>query len=272
MLYAAVERNPRLRGTVKSFDDSAALKVPGVKKVFKVRMLVFTTYREGIAVVADSTWAAMQGKKALKVEWDDAGFEHMDTAEIFKRQEEDLKTKEGLTFKTQGDANAILKNADNKIDVIYQTPYQSHSSMEPLNCVAHYQQDKVEIWGPIQAPDWVQEYINKEMNIPIENVVVNMTFLGGGFGRKAFMDYPHEAAVISKEMGAPVMVTWSREDDMTQGPYRPGITYRCEGVVKNGAIDALKVRLSRAKHRALDGRQKRRCQRQRRRRISKTLL
>jgi len=244
MLYAAVERNPRLRGVVKSFDDSAALKIPGVKKVFKVRMGVFSTYREGVAVVADSTWAAMQGKKALKIEWDDSGFEHLNTEEIFKRQQEALNTSEGLSFRKVGDPDSIIQKAGKKIDVVYQTPYQSHSCMEPLNCVAYWQRDKLEIWGPIQAPEWVQDYISKEMGLPRENVIVNLTFLGGGFGRKAFMDYPHEAAVISKEMGAPVQVVWTREDDMTQGPYRPGISYRCEGVVANGEINAFKVRMA----------------------------
>ena len=244
MLYAMVERNPRLRGKVQSFDDAATLKVPGVKKVFKVRMSVFSTYREGVAVVADSSWAAMQGKKVLKVEWDDSGFEHLNTSDIYSRQEELLKTNEGLSFKLQGDPNSIISQAAKKLDVIYQTPYQSHSCMEPVNCVAHYQGDKVEIWGPIQAPEWVQDCISKEMGLPLDKVIVNMTFLGGGFGRKAFMDYPHEAAVISKEIGAPVQVLWTREDDATQGPYRPGISYRCEGVLANGKIDAFKIRLA----------------------------
>src|SRR6266511_792529 len=138
----------------------------------------------------------------------------------------------------------IIQNAEKKIDVVYQTPYQSHYCMEPLNCVAHYQGDKLEIWGPIQAPDWVQDYISKEMGIARDNVIVNLTFMGGGFGRKAFMDYPHEASVISKEVGAPVQVVWTREDDATQGPYRPGITYRCEGVVTNGEISAFKLRMA----------------------------
>lgn len=244
MMYAAVERNPRLRGKVKSFDDTATRKVPGVKHVFKVKMLVFSTYREGVAVVADSTWAALQGKKALKVTWDDSGFEHLSTPEIYKRQHEALQTQEGLSFKKQGDVAAILAEAPRKLDVVYETPYQYHSCMEPLNCVAHYQPDKLEIWGPIQAPEWVQEAISKEMGMPAEKVIVNMTFLGGGFGRKAFMDYPHEAAVISKEIGGPVQVVWTREDDATQGPYRPGISYRCEGAVTDGQISALKFRMA----------------------------
>jgi len=244
MLYAAVERNPRLRGKVKSFDDTATRKVAGVRNVFKVRMTVFNTYREGIAVVADSTWAAMQGKKALKVEWDDTGFEHLDTTEIFKRQDEALQSKEGLSARKVGDPDSILKQAEHKLDVVYHTPYQSHSCMEPLNCVAHYQGDKLEVWGPMQAPDWMQEHLSKEMGLAKENVTVNMTFLGGGFGRKAFMDYPHEAAVISKEIGGPVQVVWTREDDMTQGPYRPGMSYRCEGVLADGGIGAFKVRMA----------------------------
>ena len=244
MLYASVERNPRLRGIVKSFDDSAARKVPGVKDVFKVRMKVFNTYREGVAVVATSTWAAMQGRKALKVEWDDSNFEHVNSADIYQHHEDILKNKEGLVFKQQGDANNIISQAAKKVDVIYQTPYESHAAIEPLNCVAHFQNDKIEIWGPIQAPDWVQQFISKEFNLSIDNVIVNMTFLGGGFGRKAFLDYPHEATLISKQVGAPVQVVWTREDDMTQGPFRPGMSYRCEGVVTDGAVEAFKIRLA----------------------------
>ncbi|MXV53158.1 molybdopterin-dependent oxidoreductase [Pedobacter sp. HMF7647] len=244
MLYAVVERNPRLRGKLVSFDASAALKVAGVKKVFKVQTGVFQTFRDGVAVVADSTWAAIQGRKALKIEWDDSGFEHMSTAEIYRRQNDLLKNQEGLSAKKQGDPDEILALAAQKLDVVYETPYQSHSAMEPLNCVAHYQEDKIEIWGPIQAPEWVQDYICGQFKLPKEKVVVNMTFLGGGFGRKAFMDYPHEACLISKEINAPVQVVWTREDDMTQGPYRAGISYRCQGALTNGQLSALKFKMA----------------------------
>jgi isoquinoline 1-oxidoreductase beta subunit len=239
-----VERNPRLRGKVKTFDDSAARKVPGVKDVFLVKMKVFNTIREGIAVVADTTWAAFQGRKALKVEWDDSGFEHLNTAAIFKQQKEALESKEGLSQRKVGDPDAVFQQGGQKLDVQYQTPYQAHACMEPLNCIAHFQGDKLEIWGPIQGPDWVQDYLSEEMGLKRENVRVNMTFLGGGFGRKAFMDYPYEATLISKKMGAPVQVVWTREDDLTQGPFRPGVSYRCEGVLNNGSISAMKVRMA----------------------------
>jgi isoquinoline 1-oxidoreductase beta subunit len=106
--------------------------------------------------------------------------------------------------------------------------------MEPLTCTAHVQGDKVEVWGPIQAPDWIQQDISGRLKTKPENVTVNMTFLGGGFGRKAFMDYTYEPVLLSKEMNAPVQVVWTREDDMTQGPFRPGAVYECKGSISGG--------------------------------------
>lgn len=244
MLFAAVERNPRLRGKMKSFDASAAKKIKGVVDVFPITMKVHNTTREGVAVVAKNTWAALQGKKALKVVWDDSGFEHINTSEIYHRQQELLKNEEGLSAKKQGNPDAVLVNASKKIDVTYQTPYQSHYAMEPVNCVAYFQGDTIEVWGPVQAPDWLQDKLSAEYGIDREKIIVNMTFLGGGFGRKAMWDYPMEAINISKIMNAPVQVVWSREDDATQGPVRPGISYRAEGAVENGAVSAIKFRMA----------------------------
>lgn len=244
MLYAVVERNPRFQGKVKSFDDTLTKKVPGVKHVIAIKMSVFATFREGVAVVADSLWAAMEGRKALKVEWDDTGFEHVSTEQLYNRMNDDLKNKEGLSFRTKGNFASALEKSEKKIQVVYETPYESHSCMEPLNCTAHYQEDKLEIWGPIQGPDWVQDFLSPLMGLPKEKIIVNMTFLGGGFGRKAFMDYPHEAAVISKEVKAPVQVMWTREDDTTQGPFRPGMVYQCSGGVSDGRIAAFKAKIA----------------------------
>nr|HPH47826.1 molybdopterin-dependent oxidoreductase [Chryseolinea sp.] len=229
---------------VKSFDDTETKKIPGVKHVIAVKMSVFATFREGVAVVADSLWAAMQGRKVLKVEWDDSGFDHLSTEQLYSRMTEDLKTKEGLSFRTKGNFSAALEKSEKKIEAVYETPYESHSCMEPLNCIAHYQEDKLEIWGPIQGPDWVQDFLSGLMSMPKEKIIVNMTFLGGGFGRKAFMDYPHEAAVISKEVKAPVQVVWTREDDTTQGPFRPGMMYQCSGGVSGGRISAFKTKVA----------------------------
>ena len=243
MLYAVVERNPRFKGKVKSFDDTAAKAIAGVKHVFKVEMPVFSSVREGVAVVADTLWAAMQARKVLKVVWDDEGFEHLNTTQLYERMKADLK-KPGLSQRTGGNFEGRFQKAGKKLEVLYETPYESHSCMEPLNCIANVEGDKCEIWGPIQGPDWIQQDISDRLKIPMENVTVNMTFLGGGFGRKAFTDYPYEAVLISKQIKAPVQVVWTREDDMSQGPFRPGAVYECKGGINESRISALQVKMA----------------------------
>ncbi|HET9279174.1 MAG TPA: molybdopterin cofactor-binding domain-containing protein, partial [Flavitalea sp.] len=244
MLYAVIERNPRFKGKVKSFDDSAAMKVTGVKKVLKTTAPVFAFEREGVAVIADSLWAALEGRKALKVEWDDMRIERLNTEQLYARMKEDLK-KHALSQRTGGNADGVFQSAENKVEAIYETPYEAHACMEPLTCTAHVQGDKVEVWGPIQAPDWIQRDISGRLKLKPENVKVNMTFLGGGFGRKAFMDYTYEPVLLSKEMNAPVQVVWTREDDMTQGPFRPGAVYECKGSISNdGRINSFSGKMA----------------------------
>ena len=243
MLYAIVERSPRFESKVKSFDDSQALKVPGVKYVLKVSRDVFDNMREGVAVVAETTWAAMQGRKVLKVEWDDTAFPHHSSEQLYSAMREKVKG-EMISFKTQGNVTSVFAKAEKKLEATYETPYESHSCMEPLNCVAHVTADSCEIWGPIQGPDWIQSNLSKHLNLPMEKVAVNMTFLGGGFGRKAFTDYPYEAAMISKEIKAPVQVIWTREDDMTAGPFRPGMVYQCKGSVADGKMNSFETKMA----------------------------
>ncbi len=243
MLYAVVERSPRFESKVKSFDDSQALKVPGVKYVLKVNRDVFDNMREGVAVVAETTWAAMQGRKALTVEWDDTAFPHHNTEQLYSTMREKVKG-DMISFKTQGNVNSVFAKAEKKLEAVYETPYESHSCMEPLNCIANVTADTCEIWGPIQGPDWIQSNLSKHLNFPMEKVSVNMTFLGGGFGRKAFTDYPYEAAMISKEIKAPVQVIWTREDDMTAGPFRPGMVYQCKGSVAEGKMTSFETKMA----------------------------
>lgn len=244
MLYAVVERNPRFLGKIKSFDDTAVKKIPGVRHVLKVQMNVFATKREGVAVVADNLWSAIEGRKVLKVEWDDTGFDHPGTKDLYARMEEQLKG-EPISFKTKGNVKSVFASSKAMVQALYETPYESHSCMEPVNCTASVTGDKCEIWGPIQGPDWIQDDLSQQLGIPKENVTVHMTFLGGGFGRKAFTDYPHEAALISKEIKAPVQVVWTREDDMTQGPFRPGMMYQCTAALgDNGRITAFETKMA----------------------------
>ena len=237
MRYAVVERSRRIRGKVKSIDASATLSVPGVTHAFKVQRAVWGLLLEGVAVVANTRWAAMQGRKLLKVIWDDDHFEHLDTAVIEQRMREAvLKATPAAAF------DAALQQAEKTIEAFYEMPFQAHSCMEPLNCIADVKEDSIEIWAPIQEANWIQADLSERLGIPVKNVKVNMTFLGGGFGRKAFTDYPHEAALISKEIKAPVQVMWTREDDMTAGPFRPGAAYHCRGgVSSDGKIHAFEM-------------------------------
>lgn len=245
MLYAVVERSPRIRGKVKTFDASATLAVPGVKRVFKVQRAVFSNLQEGVAVVADSIWTAMQGRKVLKVEWNDDEFEHLDSDLLLARMREDLGRIGPSSGPSEDSIETALQKSAKKIEAIYETPYQSHSCMEPLNCIADVKDNSIDIWGPIQEANWIQADLSERMGTPVANITVNMTFLGGGFGRKAFPDYPHEAVLISKEMKAPVQVVWTREDDMSQGPFRPGPLYQCRGGLdENGLIRAFQTNMA----------------------------
>ncbi|RRB02127.1 xanthine dehydrogenase family protein molybdopterin-binding subunit [Larkinella rosea] len=224
MLYAVVERNPRFRGKVKRFDDAKTRAVPGVKQVLTVKRAVFGNLYEGVAVVATSLWAAMQGRRVLKVEWNDNGFEHLDSEQLSDRMRENLKKPASSV-----PLETALQTAPKQLEAVYETPYQSHSCMEPLNCIAHVQENRIDIWGPIQEANWIQADLSERFSVPKENVTVNMTFLGGGFGRKGFTDYPYEAALISQAIKAPVQVVWTREDDMSLGPFRTGAFYGCKG-------------------------------------------
>jgi isoquinoline 1-oxidoreductase subunit beta len=237
MCYAVVERNPRFRGKVKSFDDVATKKVRGVSHVFVVQRPIFNLLLEGVAIVADTLWAAMEGRKLLKVEWDDNGIDLPDTNELNTRMQD------GLTKALPSpDFEAALGGSAHTTEAFYEAPYQSHSCMEPLNCIAAVKENSIEIWGPIQEANWIQADLSQRFQIPASNITVNMTFLGGGFGRKAFPDYPYEAAMISKEIKAPVQVMWTREDDMSMGPFRSGAFYRCRGGVNSqGNIHALQM-------------------------------
>lgn len=244
MLYAVVERSPRFIGKVKSFDDTETKKVPGVRHVLKVTRDVFDNMFEGVAVVADNTWAAIQGRKVLKVEWNDDGFEHHSTDQLYSKMRESVKGNM-ISFRTKGNVAQIIQKAEKPLEALYETPYESHSCMEPLNCIADVKDDRCEIWGPIQGPDWVQSNLAQHLKLPMEKVTVNMTFLGGGFGRKAFVDYPYEAAMLSQALKAPVQVVWTREDDTTQGPFRPGMVYWCRGALSaSGSIAAFETRVA----------------------------
>lgn len=233
MVYASIERCPVFGGKLVRFDDSAARKVKGVQEVVTCQRIIGKYRYEGVAVVADNYWAAVQGRKQLKVEWDYQGYDRFSTEEYEQKLRELAKT-DGVIDHQQGDFEKAFAEAPVKIEAFYETPMVSHSPIEPMNCVAHWKPDGVlEIHTSTQVPFNVKNNFAKEYGLDPEKVKVHVQFNGGGFGRRLYPDYIHEAVSLSKKIGKPVKTIWSREDDTQQGPYRP-MTFSAF----KGALDA----------------------------------
>jgi isoquinoline 1-oxidoreductase beta subunit len=212
MLYAVVARCPVFGGKVASFDATKAKAVPGVKTVVEIS--------RGIAVVADNTWAAMQGRRALDVKWDEGPNANASTESI-SALFADQMAKPGAEARKEGDAASALSGAAQKIEAVYEAPYLAHATMEPINCTADVRADRVDVWAPTQFQTMAQGVAAKICGLKPENAFIHTTYLGGGFGRKAGTDFVIEAVETSKALGQPVKVTWSREDDTQHDYYRP---------------------------------------------------
>ena len=216
MLYAAIAHPPVLGGKVKTVDDSAALKVKGVKQTIPIAP--FTPPHQfqplgGIAVIADNTWSAFKGRKNLKIEWDN-GPNASYTSADYKKELQETARRPGKAVHTNGDPDAEFAKGGKIIEGEYYAPHLAHASMEPPVATADVQADKVTVWSPTQNPQGVQEEVAKALGMKKEQVTCHVTFLGGAFGRKSKPDYAVEAAVLSKKTGKPVKVVWSREDDI----------------------------------------------------------
>lgn len=220
MLYAVVERCPVFGGKVASFDAAKATAVPGVKSVVQIST--------GIAVVADNTWSAMQGRRALEVKWNEGPVASASTPGISQRFAE-ATLRAGAVGRKEGDAAAALASAAKKIEAVYETPYLAHAPMEPLNCTAHVRADSCEVWASTQGQTAARNEAVRITGLNPEAVQVYTKYMGGGFGRRARADYIGEAVEVSKAAGAPVKLTWSREDDMQQDWYRPASFSRFAG-------------------------------------------
>ena len=216
MKYAVIARPPVTGGKLKSFDPADAMKVAGVEKVIEVKGWPWPSKFQplgGVAVIARNTGAAIKGRAALKVVWDDGANASYDSV-AYRKQLEEAARKPGLVVRKEGDAEAALKSADKVVTGEYYIPHLAHVSMEPPVAVANVTGDKVEVWAPVQSPGGTREDLAKTLGIPEDNVTVNVTLLGGGFGRKSKCDFVLEAALLSKAIGAPVKVQWTREDDL----------------------------------------------------------
>ncbi|WP_434701713.1 molybdopterin cofactor-binding domain-containing protein [Pseudomonas sp. D1-36] len=242
MLYAVVARPPVYGGKVKSVDSSAALKVPGVVKVLQIEGRPLPSEFQplgGVAVVAKNTWAAIKGRDALKIQWDDgpnAGYDSI----AYRGELEAAALKPGKVLRSTGDLDGALTQADSTLDASYYLPHLSQSPMEPMVAVARFKDGQCEAWAPSQAPQVTRERVAERLGIPFEKVTVNITLLGGGFGRKSKPDFVVEAAVLAKEFpGQAVRVQWTREDDIHHSYFHTvSAEYLKAGLDKNGMPSA----------------------------------
>lgn len=224
MLTAVVARAPVIGAKVKSFDDSRARTMPGVRKIAEVP--------SGVAVVADSFWQAKVARDALNIDWDEGEMRAFSTSQMIQQFREQAKSP-GTSVRRDGDPDAALSQATQKIEAVYEVPYLSHLMMEPLNCTVDLRADSCEIWTGTQFQTVDRAAAAKVAGLPNEKVQIHTTFLGGGFGRRATpqSDFVVEAVHVAKTAGFPVKVVWTREDDMQGGWYRPAFLHAIVGGV-----------------------------------------
>jgi isoquinoline 1-oxidoreductase beta subunit len=217
MLYAVVARPPVYGGKAVSYDATETLKVPGVLKVVEIDPSPAPAQFNpvgGVAVVGRNTWAAIQGRKALKVVWNDGPNGSYDSV-AFKKTLEESARKPGKVVRDNGNVDTAMASAAKKIDAEYYIPHLAHAPMEPPAATVRISQGKAEVWGCFQSPQAAKDLVAKRLGIQPADVTVHVTLLGGGFGRKSKPDFGIEAAVVSKAMeGKPVKLTWTREDDL----------------------------------------------------------
>ena len=216
MVYASIEHPPVFGGKIKTLDEEEALKVPGVRQTVSIDPFKPPAAFQplgGVAVIADNTWAAFQGRKKLKIVWDNGPNESYDSVE-YKKELKGTAHKPGKLIRSVGDSDKEFPTGKNVFEADYYVPLLAHAPMEPMVALAEFKDGKVTAWAPTQNPQAVQAIVSSELGIPIEDVICHVTLLGGGFGRKSKPDYVAEAAVLSKKLGRPVKVVWTREDDV----------------------------------------------------------
>jgi isoquinoline 1-oxidoreductase subunit beta len=236
MLIAALAQCPVLGGKPTAVDDAKAKTMPGVKAVVKID--------DGVAVVADTFWRAKQARDALKITWDNGPGAKLSSASIAQGLKEAL-AKPAASVKRTGDADKALAGATKKIEATYELPFLAHATMEPMNFTADVRADGCDIYGPTQFPQLAEGVAMQVTGLPKEKITVHTTFLGGGFGRRIDVDFIVQALQISKAVGKPVKLVWTREDDMTHDFYRPvSLNTLSAGLDASGKPVAMKFRLT----------------------------
>jgi len=269
MLIATLAHPPAFGMKLKSFDAAEIRQMPGIRDAFAIKLydegfkksaFHHTAFNELVAVVGETTWQVMQAKKALKIEWEPAprstedmtllgremtvnhpaGMENSDT---HRTKLKEGSTRKGKVARRDGNPEVAFAKATKIIERSYSCPFLAHNTMEPMNFFAHVTDDHAELLGPTQTPEWMEPAVAERLGLPLEKVDIQMTRQGGGFGRRLYGHFMVEAALISQKMGAPVKLVYSREDDMSQGMYRPSYyaTYRA-GLDKDNNLIAFHVK------------------------------
>jgi isoquinoline 1-oxidoreductase beta subunit len=238
MKFAVIARCPSTFGTVKSFDNSEAIKVVGVEAVFEIeRVKRPFGMLGGVAVVANNTWAAIQGRNNLEVIWGTGENGKYNSKNYTQKLTNRVHTRGKVIPPTKGNVNTAFSKADKVIEATYQLPHLAHAPMETPNALAWVHDGKCEVWAPVQSPQSAREEAAAYLGIDIKDVTINVTFLGGGFGRKSKPDFVVEAVALSKKMKAPVQVVWTREDDIQHGYYHAtNAQYLKASLDKNGEV------------------------------------
>jgi isoquinoline 1-oxidoreductase beta subunit len=226
MRFAVIARCPWFGGRLRRYDDAAARQVPGVTDVVEVPGppddVHYTTMAPGVAVLATSTWAAMKGRDALGIEWDKGPHTDENTASLDRDCQAALDAEQGQVVQDVGDFDAGLASAATRLTARYRLPYVHHATMEPQNCFAHVEEERCLVIGPMQMPASASRLVSQLTGLDRLAIDVRMTRLGGGFGRRLTSDCVAEAVLVSKAAGVPVLVQWTREDDMAHDFLRPG--------------------------------------------------
>jgi isoquinoline 1-oxidoreductase beta subunit len=239
MRFACVARAP-FGAEVERFDPGRALRVPGVRRVVRIDPRPNPMeLRPGVAVVADTTWAAIQGRAALEVTWKHTDPRTRDSARLREEMAAALDgTGESKRLRDDGDVTAAFGRAERVVEATYELPFLSHTPMEPMNCLADVRADRCEIWGPMQNPGGLRGLVAKVTGLEPESVRVHLTRSGGGFGRRLLSDYGAEAALLSKAVGAPVQLFRTREDELQHDYYRPAGMHRLRAGLEGGRVTA----------------------------------
>ncbi len=227
MNFALLSRCPTIGGKIASFDDRESKKIAGVSYVGKIS-------DSAVAVVADSVWGAMEGRRLLNVTWDEGPNKELNTAAVVASLKQ-AASKKSVSLYSAGDA---AKAAGRRISAEYELPFMAHAPMEPGNCTAYHQGTKCELWAPTQVPQDCRDSVATAIGLDPDQVKVNVTLMGGGFGRRLEHDYAVEAALVSKAINAPVKVIWTREDDMRFSTYRPASLHQLSATVDGAGFPA----------------------------------